>query len=173
MSLKQNDQKKPSAGKSKGKDNLVKALALEKQIEELQQQLKQKQDQLIRSMADFQNLQKRLEKERIFHIDSVKEKYISKFIDIKELLQKACIDESPKEGLRLILSQIDQFFEQEHIQCIDCIGKPFDHRKHHAIMTVEKENCEGNSIVEEIKKGYMVDEKILRPSHVIVAKKKL
>ena len=81
-------------------------------------------------------------------------------------------DEHPKEGLRLILHQIDQFFEQEHIKSIDCIGKTFDHKKHHAVTTVEKEDCEENTIIEEIKKGYVVDEKVLRPSHVIVSKKK-
>lgn len=172
MTSKQCVEKKPSAGKQKRKDDLENTLNLEREIERLQQELKQKQDQLLHSLADFQNLQKRSEKERMLHVDTMKEKYISELIDIKELLQKASTDEYPKDGLRLILSQIDQFFEQEHIKSMECIGKSFDHRKHHAIATVEKEHCEENSIVEEIKKGYMVDERVLRPSHVIVAKRK-
>ncbi len=173
MSLEQGVEKKPSTGKQKGKDTLAKTIVLEKEIERLQHEIKQKQDQLLRSLADFQNFQKRSEKERMMHVDLTKERYISEIIDIKELLQKAIADENPKDGLRLILSQMDQFFEQEHIKSLECVGKLFDHKMHYAIATVEKENCEENSIVEEIKKGYMVEGKILRPSHVIVAKKKL
>jgi len=145
---------------------------LEQEIQRLQEEVQQKHHQLLRSLADFQNLQKRIEKERALHEESIKEKYISQLIDIQELLQKAYQDEHPKDGLRLVLQQLDQFFDQEHIQPIECIGKPFDVRKHHAVTTIVKEDCEDNIVIEEIKKGYMVDEKVLRPSRVVVAKKK-
>jgi len=52
------------------------------------------------------------------------------------------------------------------------MGKKFDHNLHHAINTVEDDDCESETIVEEVKKGYMINDKVLRPSHVIVAKKK-
>jgi len=170
MTTKSSIEKKPSAGKKKDTEHTIRSLEQEK--EKLQNELKQKHDQLLRSLADFQNLQKRSEKERNLYADTIKEKYISEIIDIKELLQKALLDENPKDGLRLILQQIEQFFETERIQGIDCIGKEFDHRKHHAVTTVEKDDCTENIIIEEIKKGYVVDEKVLRPSHVIVSKKK-
>ena len=51
------------------------------------------------------------------------------------------------------------------------MGKRFDHNLHHAITTIEKDDCEDDIIIEEVKKGYMINEKILRPSHVIVSKK--
>ena len=81
-------------------------------------------------------------------------------------------DENPKEGLRLILKQLEHFFNEEHISYIECIGKPFDHCLHHAVTTIEQEDCKDNTIIEEIKKGYMIDDMVLRPSHVVVAKKK-
>ncbi len=145
---------------------------LESHIEQLQAELKEKKDKLLRSYADFENYQKRMEKEHCqIKLDS-KTKYISELIDLKELLLKALDDERPKEGLRLILKQIEQFFDQENICSIECVGKPFNHQHHHAVTTIEKDDCEENMVIEEIKKGYMVDDKVVRPSHVIVSKKK-
>jgi len=145
---------------------------LKKEIEKLKQELQEKNEKLLRSIADFQNYQKRMEKELQHREDDSKKKYLSELIDINELIKKAYEDNSPKEALKLILHNLNSFFEKEQIKCIDCVGKPFNHNLHHAISTVEKEDCENEIVVEEIKKGYLVDDKLLRPSQVIVTKKK-
>lgn len=135
-------------------------------------ELKEKNDKLMRCYADLQNLQKRMEKELILREDEVRRKYLYELIEVNELLKKALEDNNPKEGLKLILQNIEKFFNVEKIKHIDCMGKKFDHNLHHAITTVEKDDCEENIIVEEVKKGYLVDDKLLRPSQVIVTKKK-
>lgn len=145
---------------------------LKKEIEKLKQELQEKNEKLLRSIADFQNYQKRMEKELQHREDDSKKKYLSELIDTNELIKKAYEDNSPKEALKLILHNLNSFFEKEQIKCIDCVGKPFNHNIHHAISTVEKEDCENEIVVEEIKKGYLVDDKLLRPSQVIVTKKK-
>jgi len=145
---------------------------LKKEIEKLKQELQEKNEKLLRSIADFQNYQKRMEKELQHQEDDTKKKYLSELIDINELLKKTYEDNSPKEALKLILHNLNSFFEKEQIKCIDCVGKPFDHNLHHAVSTIEKEDCEDEIVVEEIKKGYLVDDKLLRPSQVIVTKKK-
>jgi molecular chaperone GrpE len=66
---------------------------------------------------------------------------------------------------------MEKIFEREQITYIECIGKTFDHNCHHAISTIEKEDCEDGEIVDEVKKGYLMGGKLLRPSQVIVAKK--
>ena len=142
------------------------------QLEKLNLELKEKNDKLMRCYADLQNLQKRMEKELILREDEVRKKYISELIEVNELLKKALEDNNPKEGLKLILQNIEKFFNVEKITHIDCMGKKFDHNLHHAITTVEKDDCEENIIVEEVKRGYLVDDKLLRPSQVIVTKKK-
>lgn len=145
---------------------------LEQELKQLQKELKEKNEKLLRSHADLQNYQKRMEKE-IQNIEhETKKKYLSEFIDLIELLKKAYSDENPKEGLKLILNNIENFLEKEQIKCIDCLETSFDHNLHHAISTVEKDDCEDGIIVEEVKKGYMINNKLLRPSQVIVAKKK-
>jgi len=165
MSTKQSTRKKKDS-------NVKKTDNLKKEVEKLKQELKEKDDKLLRSYADLQNYQKRIEKELQHREDDSKKKYLSELIDINEFIKKAYEDSSPKEALKLILHNLNSFFEKEQIKCIDCVGKPFNHNLHHAISTVEKEDCENEIVVEEIKKGYLIDGKLLRPSQVIVAKKK-
>lgn len=145
---------------------------LEDQLEKTKKDLEETKDKLLRSYADYQNYQKRVEKNLKQTEIEIKQVYLSEFIDIKELLLKALQDENPKEGLRLILKQIEHFFNEEHISYIDCIGEQFDHNLHHAVTTIEQDECEDNTVIEEIKKGYMIEDHVLRPSHVVVAKKK-
>jgi len=145
---------------------------IKEEIQKLKEELKEKDDKILRSIAEFQNYQKRMQKE-IRHIEEqTKEKYVSELIDLTELLKRALEDQKPKEGLKLMLNNIEKFFEKENIKKIECIGECFDHNIHHAITTIEKNDCKDNTIVEEVKKGYMIGNKILRPSHVIVAKNK-
>ena len=157
---------KKSTGKKKDSDDLKKV------IKKLKQELKVKEDKLLRSVADFQNYQKRMEKELQINREEIKKKYLSELLDINELLKKAYEDNNPKEGLKLMINNIENFFEKEQIKSINCVGEKFNHNLHHAVTTIEKDDCEDETIIEEVKKGYMVNDKLLRPSHVIVAKKK-
>ena len=160
-----------STGKKK-QSNEKENVNLKNEIEQLKKELKENKELLLRSMADFQNYQKRIEKELKLKEYEIKQKYISELIDLNELLKKAYNDKNPKEGLKLMIDNIEKFFEKEQIKCIECVGKKFDHNLHHAITTLEKDDCEDEMIVEEVKKGYTMDDKLLRPSQVIVAKKK-
>ena len=73
----------------------------------------------------------------------------------------------------LIIIDVQQdFFDKEQIKEITCIGEKFDHNLHHAVTIINKDNCEDNLIIEEVKKGYTINNKLLRPSQVIVSKKK-
>jgi len=145
----------------------------EEKLQQLQKEIKEKNDKLLRSYADLQNYQKRMEKETAAKVEDLKKKYLVEIIDLYEMLKKACEDNDPKPGLKLLINNLDAFFEREQIKYIDCVGKSFDHTIHHAISTVEKDNCIDGQIIDEAKKGYYLGEKLLRPSQVVVAKKKI
>lgn len=145
---------------------------LQIKLKKIEKELKEKNDKLLRTCADLQNYQKRMEKELISREGEIKRKYLTELIDLNEILKRAYEDKNPKQGLKLILNNLEKFFEKEHIRYIDCMGKSFDHGLHHAVTTVEKNGCENDTIVEEVKKGYMIGDSLLRPSQVIVAKKK-
>lgn len=147
-------------------------ISMKEENQKLKELLKEKEEKILRNLADFQNYQKRIYKELNNREEEIKNKYFLKLIDIHELLIQAYNDKNPKTGLKLIIKDIENFFKKENIQYIDCIGKKFDHNLHHAISTIEKEDCVENTVVDEIKKGYVIGDKLLRPSHVVVAKRK-
>ncbi len=142
------------------------------EIERLTKELADKNDKYLRALADYQNYQKRMEKELVAHADDLKRKYLTEILDLQELLKKASEDADPKTGLKLLLGNLDKFLEKEGVTYIDCKGKPFDHTVHHAISTVEPKDYEEGTVVDEVKKGYKLGDKLLRPCQVIVAKKK-
>jgi molecular chaperone GrpE len=145
---------------------------LEEENTQLHQEFMDKNDRYLRTLADFQNYQKRMEKELQAQNEDIKKKYLLELLDLTELLKKAYEDSNPKTGLKLILENLDKFLEKEGITYIDCKGKPFNYQLHNAISTIEQSECVDGTILDEIKKGYLVGEKLLRPARVIVAKKK-
>lgn len=157
---------KKSTSKKKHSDDL------KKEIKKLKIILKEREDRLLRCYADLQNYQKRMEKELQLKEEETKKKYISELLDLNELLKKAYEDHEPKEDLKLILNNIENFFEKEQIKSIKSVGQKFNHNLHYAVATIEKNDCEDETIIEEVKKGYTINNKLLRPCHVIVAKKK-
>jgi len=167
---KSNDEKKNEYNSKT--DSLRKELKkLKDETKKLNQELKEKDDKLLRSYADLQNYQKRTDKEFQFRENITRKKYLSELIELFEILKKAFDDKDPKDGIKLMLTNLEKFFEKEQIKYIDCVGKTFDHNIHHAVTTIEKNDCEDGTVVEEVKKGYLLDNELLRPSQVIVAKK--
>ncbi len=171
MTDKNSSKKNKKHSKSKEEKSYKKQMQkFEEEIIKLRDEVKEKNDKLLRSYAELQNYQKRIQKDIANRQKEIKTRYISELIDLKEILTKAYEDENPKEGLKLILKNINDFLEREDIKCIECIGDKFDHNLHHAVTTVEKKDCDDGEIIEEIKKGFMIDDEVVRPSHVIVVK---
>jgi molecular chaperone GrpE len=170
-----NVQKTASKAKTTKRDTVPSSQLREyrQEIKKLKQELQEKQDKLLRAYADNQNLWKRMEKNQEQRDADIQRRYLLELLDIKELLQNVLDDPSPKEGIKAIIHSLDIFFDKEHIAPIECVGKPFNHNCHYALSTIEKEGCNEGDIVEEVKKGYFVSDKVLRPSHVIVAQKKI
>ncbi len=165
--------KKPTDAKKPAQETVKNTIKkLEETIEELTAELHEKNDKYLRSLADYQNYQKRMEKELIAREDELKKRYLLELLDFQELLKKAAMDADPQQGLRHLIAHFEKFFEKECVTYIDCKGKPFDHLYHHAVSLVETEECPDDTVLDEVKKGYMIGEKLLRPSQVIVGKKK-
>lgn len=165
--------KSRAKGTKKGVAPSAQLRQCQQDINTLKQELQEKQDKLLRAYADNQNLRKRMEKEQEKRDADIQKRYLLELVDIKELLNKVLEDPCPKEGINAILHSLDIFFDKEHVVPIECVGKPFDHNCHHALSTTYTEGCKEGDIVEEVKKGYFVKDRVLRPSHVIVAQEKI
>ena len=112
------------------------------QLKKFKQETKKDKDKLLRNIADLQNLIKRNQKHSVIEINSLKKKYLIQIIDILEIMKKSYIDKNPKNGIKLIINDIEKILQDENIKYIDCIGKSFDHKIHHAITTIEKNDCD-------------------------------
>jgi molecular chaperone GrpE len=145
---------------------------LEETIQQLQIQVAEKNEKYLRIFADYQNAQKRMEKECFSREEELRKHYLLQLLDFQELLKKVADDPDPKDGVKFLIANFEKFFEKEGVTYIECKGKPFDHTVHHAITIVEKDDCIDDAILDEVKKGYMLGDKLLRASQVIVAKKK-
>lgn len=129
-------------------------------------------------MADFDNYRKRMERQVESKINQGKAELILKFISIHDDLSRAV--ETAKqgkseqvviEGLEGILRNVETLFDAEGVKEIETTGTPFDPNIHDAISFKYDDTVPENTVIAEIRKGYMISDKVLRPSLVEISKK--
>ena len=131
------------------------------------------------SLADFDNFRKNIERQNSLKVLSIKADLLSTLVNIREDFIRALgtikqnkIDNAVLEGLEGILKTIDIFLEKEGIKEIDSINKPFDPNVHEIIgFSYINDDVDENIITKEIRKGYLLNDRVLRPSLVEVSKK--
>lgn len=130
------------------------------------------------AQADIENLKKRYDRQ----IEEIKkyctEPLVIELLDVVDELELAVevgrssnSTEAVVQGVEMTLKKLKKVLESQGVSPIDCVGKPFDPSMHNAIAKTEKEGVDGCTIVEEIRKGYTMGEKVIRPSIVKVVVK--
>ena len=129
-------------------------------------------------MADFDNYRKRMEKQIESKINQGKAELILKFVSIHDDLSRAIetakqgkSDQVVIEGLEGILRNAETLFDAEDVKEIETIGTPFDPNIHDAISFKYDDTVPENTVIAEIRKGYMISDKVLRPSLVEISKR--
>lgn len=131
-------------------------------------------------MADFDNYRKQMERQVTSRVETIKAELLLKFLNIRDDYQRAVESAKQKksepaviEGLEGILKNIDSLLSSEGIRPIEAIGTPFDPNVHDAIAFAprEEEETPENTVTSEIRRGYMLNDKVLRPTLVEIAKK--
>jgi len=140
---------------------MIQRKKVRKKIAELEEELERKKTEI--AVANC----RRMEREIKEAVEKERERILLNFIEIYENLRMA-YKQTDDEGIKIILNQFREILEKEGIREIKATGKKFDYRFHHAV-SVEKSEKEEGIIIEEIKKGYMLNGKVLRPSYVIVS----
>ncbi|TVP40561.1 nucleotide exchange factor GrpE [Candidatus Nitrosocosmicus arcticus] len=131
------------------------------------------------SLADFDNYRKNIEKQNTLRILSVKADMLSTVVNLREDFMRALdtlkhhkVDISILEGLTNILKNIDLFLEKENVSEIKALNSVFDPNFHEIIgFSYVEGDVEENIITREIRKGYLLNDRVLRPSLVEVSKK--
>lgn len=146
---------------------------LKAKIEEQKQELDDREDRIKRLMAEFENFKKRSDKERTNMYNSVMGDVVIKLLPVLDNLEKAVEsstqDEQYKNGIELVMKQFKEVLESNGVKAIEAVGKPFDPSLHEAVSLVEDSSLGAKVVKEEYRKGYMIGDRVLRHSMVVVA----
>ena len=140
-------------------------------------QLKAERDQLLdrlaRLQAEFENARKRGERERIADRDYATVNVIEKFLPVMDHFEMALKSTSTadqlRSGVELIVKQMEDVLRQLQVTAIPALGEEFDPRHHEALGSVERPDLPDQHVAEEIRRGYKLRDRLLRPSLVRVA----
>jgi molecular chaperone GrpE len=139
-------------------------------LAELKAERDQLLDRLARLQAEFDNARKRQEREkqefRDYATGSVVEQFLPVIDNFSLALAANGTAEQMRTGVELIVKQMDETLRQLNVQAVPTIGQQFDPRVHEALGTVERDDLPDHSVAEEIRKGYRIRERLLRPAMV-------
>ena len=152
-------------------------------LEELQQQLEKKDQELaeqkgdfLREKADLENFRKRLVKDKEDAVQFANQRLLKELIQVNDNLDRA-LDasntslETFKEGVEMIQKQFATFLKNQKVEAIEALGKPFDPNLHEVMTQQESADHDENTVIQEYSKGYTLNGSILQSAKVVIAKK--
>ena len=152
---------------------------LEAEYEAYKTETEKQHDQMLRTIAEFDNSRKRTEREKEESLKYALESFVKELIPAVDSIDRAI--QSTKEsqdfvalaeGVEMIYKSILSILEKRGVTPIQAVNEPFDPMQHEAIMHVESEDVPENNVIEEWQKGYMLHNRVIRPSMVSVSKGK-
>lgn len=127
----------------------------------------------LRLMADFQNFRRRSEKEKSDIYSYANEKLVVEILAVMDNFERALNNtegvESFAEGMSLILKQLKNVLEKTGVAEMNALGEEFDPNFHHAVLTEDSNEYESGKVTEVLQKGYLLNNKVVRPAMVKVA----
>jgi molecular chaperone GrpE len=147
----------------------------EQKIAELQAKLDETENKMLRAQADFDNFKRRsrLDQEAAqkYRAQSLVSEIIPALDNFERALQIEADNDQTKsllQGMNMVYNQLVQALKNEGVEAINSVGEQFDPHLHQAVMQIEDENYESNSVVEELQKGYKLKDRVIRPAMVKV-----
>ena len=151
-----------------------------------EEKLKTTQDKLLRTMAEMENQRRRFEKEKQEAFEFGGFNFAAESLLLIDNIDRAIVsfknDESLKnnkdlnkiiDGIEIVKKDLVSIFKKNKIEAIECVNKKFDPNFHQAMLELEDNTKEAGTVVQEIQKGYMMKDRLLRPSLVGVTKKRV
>lgn len=170
----QPEEEKPEKGHKNR--NQRKMDALRQDNEKIAQEKAEIHDKYIRLYSEFDNYRRRTQREKLDLIKNASEQIIVGLLPVLDDMERALQysaqtegEKAEKEGMSLIYNKLKTFLTQQGLEAIQAIGEPFDVDLHEAVTTVpaEKEEDKGR-VLDEIQKGYKLNEKVIRFSKVVI-----
>ncbi|MDD5618190.1 MAG: nucleotide exchange factor GrpE [Candidatus Omnitrophica bacterium] len=152
---------------------------LEKELADYKNKLEDSSDRYLRLQAEFDNAKKRMQREQQEFVKYANEGIILELLGILDDLERSVEARETKhqdseaflKGIEMILSHTYEMLKKNNVKPIEAQGKLFDPHLHEALMQVENDEYPENTVVEELQKGYMLGERVIRTAKVQVSKK--
>lgn len=148
---------------------------LKSMLEEQRQKAKEFEDKYKRALADFQNLERKTQSDIENGVNSKIDKFMLDFLSIyddfvraKDAFANSNVD---TKGLEFILNNMDSLLKKFDVTPIDALGEVFDPKLHEAISVKQDPQLDDDTIIKEIRKGYISHNRVIRPTLVEISKK--
>lgn len=154
---------------------------LSREKEQIEKKAAEYLDKLKRLQADMENLQKITNRQIETVTKQASENLLVKLLPIVDALQQAgkvthsndaLSSEEISVGLKMLLNQLMDVLKTEGLEEIPAVGQPLDPERHEVVSYIETDNVPENTVVEEVRRGYALKGRVIRPSLVIVSKSK-
>ena len=149
-----------------------------KKVEKVQETADNNLDLYIRSQAEIDNLKKRYQKERQGLIQFANESLIKQLLPIVDNLEKAITHsqdedsiEAIREGVDLTLKGLTDILQKAGVEAVEAVGEQFDPNFHEAVSEMADDGIKSGTVIKDLQKGYTLNQRLIRPSMVIVSKK--
>lgn len=146
------------------------------ELARLKTEVEETQQRFVRAQADFDNFRRRTQKEKEELAKYASMKLVTELVPVIDNFERAMAtvpegteSESFSKGIQMIFRQLETVLNNEGLTAMDTVGQPFNPEFHQAIMQVESDEYEEGTVVEEVQKGYMLKDKVLRPAMVKVS----
>ena len=143
---------------------------------ELESKVNELQDKLLRKAAEFENYKRRTENDQLNLLSFAAESFIIKILPVIDDFERsldhisdADSAEAIKEGIMLVYDKLIKILEEQGIKKIDSVGKPFNVDYHDALMQIKDDTVPAHTVVEEVEKGYLYKNKVIKHAKVIVS----
>jgi molecular chaperone GrpE len=162
-----------SAGGADAAETADPTAALKAELDQVRTERDQLLDRLARLQAEFENSRRRETKERADLRDYAVQNAVEPFLAVMDNFQLALKADGTKEQLRagveLILKQMEEALKGLQVQAVESVGTQFDPRIHEALGSIETAEYPDHQVLEEIRRGYKIRDKLLRPALVRIA----
>ncbi|MFO7838782.1 MAG: nucleotide exchange factor GrpE [Desulfosalsimonadaceae bacterium] len=155
---------------------------LKSELEQVRQEAKDEHDRLMRLSAEFENYKKRMNRQSDEFKKYANESLLKELLTVVDNLERAITSTNGDkgvekegcvvEGVEMTLNEILKILSNYNVEPIEAKGKPFDPVYHEAMMQQESDEYPENTVINELQKGYMLHDRLLRPSMVVVSKPK-
>ena len=154
-------------------------ISTEEKINQLETEVLEFKDKLLRKAAEFENYKRRTENDQMNLLTYAAESFIKKLLPVVDDFERSLqhIEDAQdidaiKQGIKLIYDKLMKVFQEQGVKKIDSVGKHFDVEYHEALMQRADDSVESHTVLDELEKGYTYNDKVIRHAKVIVSEEK-